>query len=102
MKTMVAAASTFALSAPAVADEIVLECELPGAGTPGVEIGWGAKWHGFIAIDKTWTVDDYVFKQRGPNGTIEISRNSGAIVQTEGEHRRTGTCKRASKEDRRF
>ena len=30
MKTMVAAALTFALSAPAVADEIVLECEFLG------------------------------------------------------------------------
>ncbi len=29
---------------PALAEPIMLECDLPGAGTPGIDIGWGAAW----------------------------------------------------------
>jgi hypothetical protein len=84
----------------------VLECDLPGVGMRGVEISWGAAWHGFLVIDGTWTIDDYSFRKEFPNGgypyKIEVSRSSGSIVQQQGEHRRTGSCKEVTKENRRF
>jgi hypothetical protein len=86
----------------ALAEPIVLECDLPGAGTPGVEIGWGAAWHGFIEIDDNWSTDDYSFRRDYPTYRMTISRNSGAIVQEKSGHSRTGSCRVASKENRRF
>jgi hypothetical protein len=87
---------------PAFAEPITLECDLPGAGTPGVEIGWGAAWHGLLLIDNSWVIDDYSFYKRSGSSSMEISRSSGIITQQDGGHRRTGSCRPVSKENRRF
>ncbi len=86
----------------ALAEPIVLECDLPGVGTPGVELGWGPAWHGFIQIDDNWSTDDYTFQRDYPTYRMTISRNSSAIVQEKSGHSRTGSCRLASKENRRF
>ena len=57
----------------ATAEPIVLECDLPGAGTPGVPIGYGAAWHGLFLIDKTWEVDAYQFVKDWDGETLKIS-----------------------------
>jgi hypothetical protein len=49
------------VAATASAEPIVVECDLPGAGTRGVNINWGSAWHGLLLMDKTWEVDDYQF-----------------------------------------
>ncbi len=89
---------------PALAEPTVLECDLPGAGTPGIEISWGAAWHGLLLIDNSWAINDYTFqKDFGyDHGVITISRSSGIITQQQGSHRRTGSCRVVSKENRRF
>jgi hypothetical protein len=68
-----------------IAEPIVLECDLPGAGTPGVYIGFGPAWHGFLVIDNTWAIDDYAFQKSYKDITqtikLTISRSSGRITQ---------------------
>jgi hypothetical protein len=85
------------------AEPIVLECDLLGGGN-GVYIGFGSPWHGMIAIDNTWTVDDYTFSKDfgADSGTFTISRSTGAITQISHGWPRTGSCKAASRENRKF
>lgn len=94
------------LAETASAEPIVLECDLPGAGTPGVHIAFGSAWHGLLMIDNTWEINDYTFHKSFPDGTqtytITIARASGRITQQEMGYSRTGTCQLASKENRRF
>lgn len=90
-----------------LAEQIVLECNLPGAGTPGVYVGFGSAWHGFLSIDNSWRINDYSFQKslqdaHGNEFTITISRSSGAITQQQDNNSRTGSCRLVSKEDRRF
>jgi hypothetical protein len=89
----------------ALAEPIMLECDLPGAGTPGVPIGYGAAWHGLLLIDKTWQVNDYAFVKEANGEILTISRSSGVFTQEnirDKSMRRTGTCHRASPEKNRF
>ena len=110
-KECLAAPADFAAKPPlppqqVAADPIVLECDLPGAGTPGVFIGFGSAWHGLIVIDNTWSIDDYTFRKSYKDITqvikLTISRSSGRITEAEGDYSRTGTCHLVSKENRRF
>lgn len=101
MNKIAMAALMLAFSGPAIAAEpIVLECELPASETPNFKF---PKWHSLIPIDETWTVNDCAFlKQTARDRKMVISRSSGTMVVTIGNDERIGTCKRASKDDRRF
>ena len=92
------------VAATASAEPIVLECDSPGAGTPGVHIGWGSSWHGFVQINNNWTIDDYTFQRKYPDYKMTISRSSGAIVQEDlgSGNTRTGKCQLLSKNNNRF
>jgi hypothetical protein len=92
------------VAATVSAEPIVLECDLPGIGTSGVYIGFGPAWHGLLLIDKSWYIDDYSFGKDINGGTSKllISRSSGAITESKGAYTRTGSCKKASPENRRF
>jgi hypothetical protein len=90
------------LARTALAEPIVLECDLPGAGTPGVPIVY-QPWHGQFLIDNTWSTDDYKFsKYIKGTGLITISRITGRITQQEETISRIGSCQLASSKNRRF
>ena len=114
-KSMPAAFVLLALSSPAVAKPLMLlECEIPKLVAPGRNMVW-EKWHGFIEIDdEVWSVNDYAFYIENPpglkglQGSMTISRSSGTLTvdtprASDGRPlQRIGSCRRVTKEDRRF
>ena len=81
---------------------------------PGRNMVW-EKWHGFIEIDdEVWSVNDYAFYIENPpglkglQGSMTISRSSGTLTvdtprASDGRPlQRIGSCRRVTKEDRRF
>ena len=80
MNKIAIATLIFALSGPAIAAEpIILECELPKLAIPGRNVEW-QRWHGFIRIDREWTVNDYLFYVENHLGSMTISRSSGTFT----------------------